>query len=278
MESTTISYSFNRALSKTLDGRKLLLVFLVSLFCGLLVIFFKGVSLHAGSWAKKSLLFLPIFLCAGIMLSTGIILIRVYHDEVKGRRVSYKETMAKSWDIVIGSTYFSLPIILCYLLLWMMMGLFLLFEQVPLVGTLFSVILAFGPFLLNVASLCLCIINAGLLFYATPALALKGLDGVWISKNIVKKLKHDLFANITLALLALVPLLIILSILLLAAFMSEELALSSTKPLYITLRWFFVMIPFVACLTPAIIFFFNFSAEAHVFLMKQIQGTVQKQI
>lgn len=270
IESGAISYSFNRALSKSLEKKKLTMVFATSLILGLLVIFFKAMSLHAGSWAKKSLIFLPIFLCAGVMLSMGVVLIRVYHDEVKGRRVSYRETFARSWDILVGATYFSLPIILCYLLIWMVMGLFLLFEEVPLVGPLFSVILAFGPFLLNLASITLCIANAALLFYATPALALKGLDAAWISRSVVKKLRCDFFANIYLSALALLPLASILAVVVLAALMSEEKSGASPQTLYVAMRWLFIMVPFVACLTPAIIFFFNFSAEAHILLMRSV--------
>lgn len=277
MEFADISFIFNRALSKTIERRKLLLVFVVSLLCGLMVVFFKGIALGAGSWTKKSLTFLPFFLCAGVMLSMGIMLIRIYHDEVKQKQVNYRDILAKSWEIIIGASYFSIPIILCYLLLWMLMGIFLLFEQVPLIGPIFNVILAFGPFLLNLGSVILCIFNVALLFYAAPALALKGLNGMWVSKSIVKKFKCDVFANILLALVASLPILSLLAVLSVAGMMSETSTVAITKPLFSTMRWVFIMVPFVACLTPAVIFFFNFSAEAHVLLMKRV-ADIEKQL
>lgn len=265
-----ISFIFNRALSKTFEKRKLLLVFTISLLCGLLVIFFKGIASGAGSWMKMSLIFLPFFLCAGVMLSTGIMLIRIYHDEMKNKEVSYRAVLAKSWEIIIGASYFSVPFILCYLLLWMLMGIFLLFEQVPIVGPLFSVILAFGPFLLNLGSVILCILNLALLFYAAPALALKGLNGAWVSKSLIRKFQFDVFGNVLLALIAVLPIASFLGILSVAGLMSDPSLVVVSKPLFSTMRWVFIMVPFLACLTPAIVFFFNFSAEAHVLTMKKI--------
>jgi hypothetical protein len=270
MDVTDISFIFNRALSKTIERRKLLLVFVVSLLCGLLVVFFKGVASGAGTWMKKSLIFFPFFLCAGVMLSTGIMLIRIYHDEIKQKNVSYLEVLSKSWEIIIGASYFSIPFILCYLLLWMLMGVFLLFEQVPFIGPVFSVILAFGPFLLNLGSVILCIFNVALLFYAAPALALKGLSSVWVSKSIIKKFQCDVFGSILLALIAVIPIAALLGILSIVGLMSDPSLVVVSKPLFSTMRWIFIMIPFVAFLTPAIVFFFNFSAEAHVLSMKKV--------
>ncbi len=270
MDVADISFIFNRALSKTFDKRKLLFVFVVSLLCGLLVIFFKGIASGSGSWMKMSLIFLPFFLCAGVLLSTGIMLIRIYHDEMKRKEVSYRAVLGKSWEIIVGASYFSIPFILCYLLLWMLMGMFLLFEEVPLVGPLFSVILAFGPFLLNLGSIILCIFNVALLFYAAPAVALKGLSGVWVSNNIIKKFQYDIFGNVLLAIIAVFPIAIFLGILSVAGLMSDPSFVVASKPLFSTMRWVFIMVPFVAFMAPAIVFFFNFSAEAHVLTMKKI--------
>lgn len=270
MDLADISFIFNRALSKTIEKRKLIVVFCVALLCGLLVIFFKGIASGAGTWMKNSLYFLPFFLCAGVMLSMGIVLIRVYHDEIKQKAVSYRSVLAKSWEIVIGASYFSIPFILCYLLFWMLMGVFLLFEQVPVVGPFFSVILAFGPFLLNLGSVILCLLNVALLFYAAPALALKGLSGVSVSKSMIGKFTSDVFGSILLALIGVFPIVALIGILCLAGILSDPSHVVAAKPFYTTMRWVFMMVPFVACLTPAIIFFFNFAAEAHVLAMKKM--------
>ncbi len=46
------------------------------------------------------------------------------------------------------------------------------------------------------------------------------------------------------------------------------MCLACDKPVYSVVQSFFVMIPFTALLSPAVVFFFNFAAESHV-LMKQ---------
>src|SRR5208337_3939660 len=100
-----------------------------------------------------------IFLCAGFLLAAGVILVRIYHDEVKERPTRYRDIVAKSWEVAIGSSYFSIPIILCYLLLWMLLGIFVLLKEIPGIGDLFGVLLSFGPFLINLGSLLLCVIS-----------------------------------------------------------------------------------------------------------------------
>src|SRR5690606_7011375 len=126
-------FAFNRASNHTFCQSKLLFTFLVLAGCGLLVVFFRGLALHAGQWVLLSLTFLPIFLSAGVLFAMGILLIRVYHDEIKKRDFSYLEIVGKSWEILVGASYLSVPIILGYLVLWMVMGVFYLLREIPAV-------------------------------------------------------------------------------------------------------------------------------------------------
>lgn len=269
MTLSDIQFIFNRALAHTFIKKKLLSVFLVLLLCGVLVVFFRGLATNAGQWFILSLTFLPIFLCAGFLLSTGIILVRIYHDELKKKTISYRAIVGKSWDIVIGSTYLSIPIILSYLLLWMLLGIFFLLNDIPGLGMFFGVILAFAPFLINLVSLVLCVLSVSMLFFVTPIVALKGLNGIQVSQTLAKRFQNDTFLNILLAMIAATPLLLILGLLIAAAILTGTVCYTCDHPLYITLQWFVMMIPFTAMLAPAVIFFFNFAAEAHVFLQKK---------
>ena len=88
MDFQTLSMIFNRALILTFSKKKLFFAFCLLALSGLLVVFFRGLSLHAGSLIKLSLTFLPIFICTGILLSMGILLIRIYHDEIKKTEVN----------------------------------------------------------------------------------------------------------------------------------------------------------------------------------------------
>ncbi len=266
-----IQFMFNRALSLTFDRKKLLLVFIVLALCGLMIVFFRALSLHAGQWMLMSLSFLPIFLCAGVLLSVGVVLVRIYHDEIKGKPFKYRDILSNSWEIVIGASYFSIPIIMCYLLLWMLLGLFVLLREIPGIGEFFGVFLAFGPFLINLGSLALCLLNLSMLFFITPIIALNGLNRIRISQILTKRIKGDMFSNVLLGILAVLPLLTLFGLLLLAWVLTGTVCFACTEPMHVVLQWFIMMIPFAACLSPAVIFFFNFATEAHVLLQRKLR-------
>lgn len=271
MSLSDIQFIFNRALSLTFERKKLLFVFGVLALCGLLVVFFRGLSINAGQWILMSLSFLPFFLCAGLLLSLGILLIRAYHDEIKGKEVNFTEILSKSWEVIIGASYFSIPIILSYLMLWILLGIFVMLKQIPAVGDIFAVLLVFGPFLLNLGSLILCLLNFAVLFFVTPIVALKGANRIVVTKGLVSRLKADVFSNVLLALFAILPFLVVTGLLVLAAFLTGTVCFHCENPLHNVLQWFFIMIPFTALLSPAVIFFFNFAAEAHVLMHKHAQ-------
>lgn len=271
MDLSDIQFIFNRAWSLTFTRKKLLSVFIVLMMCGLLVVFFRSLALHSGQWVSLSLIFLPIFLSAGVLLSTGVILIRIYHDEIKQRPLSYRAIIGNSWDLLIGTAYLSVPIILGYLLLWMLLGIFFLLNDIPGIGGFFGVILAFAPFLLNLGALVLCILSLSTLFFVAPVVALRGVNRIQLSQALAARLQHNLFLNLFLATIAASPLLLLSGILTLAAFMTGAICYNCSNPIYFALQWFFIMIPFTAILAPAVIFFFNFAAEAHVLIRKQMR-------
>ncbi len=268
MDFNAMSFIFNRALSLTFAKKKLLLVFCILALSGVLIVFFRGLALHAGQWVQLSLTFLPIFICAGILLSTGIMLIRIYHDEVKKREVNYWGILANSWEVIIGASYFAIPIILSYLLLWILLGIFVLLQEIPAVGELFSLILAFAPFLINLGTLILCLISLLILFFVAPIIALKGMEKGAVFQMTIKRLEQNPFNNMILVFLSLLPVAFILGLLTLAAWITGAICLDCQTPVHTVLKWFFIMLPFTAFLTPPVIFFFNFAAEAHVLMQK----------
>lgn len=269
MDFQAFSFIFNRALAHTFTKKKLLFVFSVLALSGLLVVFFRGVALDAGQWVQLSLTFLPLFICTGILLSTGILLIRLYHDEVKQKGVNFWGTLSRSWEIVIGASYFALPIIFSYMLLWMFMGIFFLLSEIPLAGDFFSVIFSFAPFLINLGTLLLCVVGLATLFFVSPLIALKGLERGAVFQMAAKRLEKEPFANFVLLLIALLPLAMITLLLMLAAFLTGSVCHDCQNSLQTVVRWFIIMIPFTAFLTPGVIFFFNFAAESHALMQKQ---------
>lgn len=266
-----IQIIFNRAVKHTFSLKKLLATFLILAFCGCLVVFFRGLAISATGWIVMSLTFMPIFLSASLIFSCGIFLIRVYHNEIKEIKATFSEVLSHSWDVLIGSSIFSVPIILSYLLLWMVLGIFLMLSEIPQIGDFFGVLLAFAPFLLVFGSLLLCVINLCLLFFVTPIVALRGLDRIKIYQTVYQRIQNDLFSNILLSLIASLPLLFVVGLLTLAALLTGGLMSISDHSVYVILQWFFIMIPYTAILAPAIVFFFNFAAETHVLFQKRVE-------
>ncbi|SCA62888.1 Uncharacterized protein SCG7086_AF_00050 [Chlamydiales bacterium SCGC AG-110-P3] len=262
---------FNRALDHTFSRSKLLLTSAILAMCGLLTVFFRGLAFHASEWVVMSLTFLPIFLCAGVLLSLGIILTRTYHHEIKYKESSLKHIFERSWEIVIGASYFCVPIILCYLLMWVTFGVFLVLKEIPALGEPIGVVLSFGPFLLNLGSVLLCILNIAILFFVTPAVALKSFDPISVSQIIARRLGGDIFSNMLLVLVAALPLAFVFGILSLAAVLTGSTYIEADTSLHVAMHWFFIMIPYTALASPAVVFFFNFAAEGHVHMRRALQ-------
>lgn len=266
-----IQQVFNRAAQFTFERSKWLFTFLVLALCGLFVVFCRGLASNASPWVTMSLTFLPVFLCFGILLALGVVLIRGYHDEVKRKPVSYQTIFARSWETILGAAYFTVPVILLYLMLWMLLGIFLLLQNIPAVGDFFAVILAFAPFLLNMATLLLCVFVVGVLFFVTPVIALKGMNRVLISQVLAKRFQVDLFSNLLLFAIGILPLLLVFGLLLLSAVLTGSVCVVCDDTLHNVLQWFFIMIPFAALVAPTFIFFFNFAGEAHVLMQRRIK-------
>lgn len=274
MDLNDLRLAFNRALLFTFGRKKLFLVSCMLFICGMLVIFCRGLAVHAGQWVMMSLTFLPVFLCAGVLLSTGVLLTRIYHDEVKSISTTYREVISKSWDVVIGTSYLFIPIILTYLLLWMVLGIFYALQEIPIIGDFFKTVFAFGPFLLNLGSLLLCVASVMLLFSVTPLFALKARRSDEFTHIIIERIRLDVFGNLLLMVVALAPSLVVGGILMTAGYLSASSGIDVESVLHVSLEWFFMMIPFVALLSPAIVFFFNFAAESHVLMHRKVQESL----
>lgn len=263
MEFVDIRKSFERALYLTLNKKKWLVMFMTLVACGTVAAFFRALASLAGKWLLLSLTFLPIFLSTGVLGATGIFLIRIYHDEVKRKDIGYRATFYRSFEEMTAAGCFSFPLILVYLVLWMLLGVFYLMQSIPVFGNWIAALLIFAPFLINLASLVLCLGHISLLFFATPALSLNRFREV--PSIILRRVRTDPFSNLVLALIALFPLIFFSFLLLLSARMTGRIGDENAS----VVSWFFIMLPFVAVLAPAFIFFFNFSAEAHSLLQKE---------
>ncbi len=258
-----IEKSFARAIAFSFSKKKMLLTFPVLVLCGILAVFCRAVAYGASDWIAMSFAFLPILLSSGVLLALGVLLIRIHIHEVKQLHLGFRRLIAGSVDLILGTSYLAIPPILAYLLLWMILGIFFLLREIPGIGDFFSVVFAFGPFLLIFGSLLLCLFNLGLLFFVAPAAAFQPFKRTSLAKRVIAFFQGRILSSIALFLLALVPILLVVGLLTLSALLTDS---GAEKPLSIALSWFFIMIPFAAILTPAVIFFFNFAAESYQLL------------
>lgn len=269
LQLSDLQFAFNRAMVHTFNYRKLLLTFAGMLLCGLLIVFFQAASFYASGWMAMSLFFFPLFLCVGILLSTGVLLIRIYHDEIKQRDISLRDLLIYSWEVVIGASYVAIPLVLAYLILWILLGVFILLGSIPSSGEFFLSVFSFAPFLLNFAALVLGLSGYVLLFYVAPIIALKGFDREQILHTLSKRVLSDPFSNFLFGIVGALPALFFLFFLGGAISMTAAVCPECRSPTGNILQLFFTMIPFVGLLSPAVLFFFNFAAEAHVFMAKE---------
>ena len=246
----------------------MILCFISLCLCGVLTVFCRALAADASSWVKLSLVFLPILLSSGFLLSSGVLLVRIYVREVRGQSVSLKKLFAGSLDVAIGTSYLSFPPVFVYLCLWIVLGLFFLLKEIPLIGPFFNIVLAFGPFLLIFCSLLLCILSVGLLFFVVPAVAhqsVKRLD-LWV--DVWKTIQARPFQSVLLFFLGVVPVFLMGGMLTLTATLTNLSFAIKEPSAALALEWFFIMLPFCALLTLPVIFFFHFAAESYNLLRR----------
>jgi len=252
---------FNRSIEKSFSRKKFFLVFPVLVLCGLFIVFCRALAFGSSTWISMSMFFLPIFLSFGILLSLGVILIRIYYHEIKQIKQSTSQIICHSLKLILGTLYLSIPTILIYLLLWVFLGIFLLLKEIPYFGPVIGVMLAFAPFLIILSSIVLVFVNLALLFFISPFIALRSHKKMDFTKQFFYQFRKNIFSYLLFFGMALLPIGIILGILSLTAILTNLQYLVASHVLSITLQWFFIMLPFCVFTTPCVIFFFNFAAE-----------------
>ena len=256
---------FNRAVSHIFCRRKLLLTYLSLLLLGVLVVFFRGLSLSARPWLNMSMGFLSFFLSSSGLLTLGIVLIRAYREELLGRKVRYRYILSDLKQLLTGTSTIAVPMITAFSALWIVLGVYNLLRAIPGIGNLLGALLSFAPFLLVLGTLILCLVNFVILFFVAPILALQSRTP--ILRALSKRVAQSAFATIFLALIAILPAVSIVGFEVLAAHLAFP---ETTSAAQVVFTWFFVMPPFAALLVPVVIFFFNFATEAHALANRRL--------
>jgi len=266
MTLSEIKFLFNRAWSHTFSLKKFYLSFPVILLVGFISLFCLAFTNKQGGLISSSLIFLPIFLSLGIVLALGVVLSRIYYKEVKKNEVSYSSIIAKSTQVLVGALLLSVPSILVFVSLIVIMGVFSLIGNIPTVGEAFHVIFGFAPFLVVLTLLLLSVLSLLILFFLSPTVALKTGSPLDIAKNVYQKFIKDPFTNIILFMIGIIPALFVLTLILIAASLSNVHRVDNA--LYFLMQWIFMMVPTALIMTAPILFFFNFATESYAFKLR----------
>ncbi|MDR2539222.1 MAG: hypothetical protein LBC45_01140 [Chlamydiales bacterium] len=260
-----IEFSFNRALRLSFSIKKLLFVFVVLWCCGVGLLLCQSLGLQTQDWLMINWNFLPFFAIGILGLSLGVLLIRLYHDEIKKRKRNYQQIFSLSRSVMIEIAYLGMPLIIGYLILWTVLGLFYLIQALPKVGWALGIFLSFGPFFLFLSMVCLVVLFLVLFFFLTPIVALKDcLPKEWV-KCMLSRMSHSLLTNFVLFVISVIPVGCILGLLMISLDMTHAFYLSSANPLELVL----IMLPISVLLAPGVIFFFQFAAESHILMMQK---------
>ena len=246
---------FNRALRHSFHKKPYIFLFILLSTVSLVFIFFHAIQ---EPWLGNSLLFVPLFLGMGIILAGQVLLSKFYLAELEGNRLPFRRTLLESGELMLKISYLTIPLLLFYLLLWVISSLFLLLQMIPFIGPILNVVLSFAPFLLNLLSISLGLFTLVLSFFICPQIA---LEGKFDRRLFLKTLMDNPFLN---GLFFLIP---ALSVFLVYRFLFAAVdltmnVLAQEAGLQRVLQSFFIMLPFIALLTPIINFFFNFAIEA----------------
>ncbi|NDD58550.1 MAG: hypothetical protein EBZ47_04750 [Chlamydiae bacterium] len=260
-----------RSFSFCVSKRKILFTLPIVSLSGLIYTSFRTLSSGTSEWIQLSFSFLPVFVIASLLLAAGLILIRAYHNEIKGIPFSYRKLTAQSWDLMVAFVYFTLPLTMLYVVLWSLVGFFYLFKEIPWIGPLVSFILSFMPLLLVLTFILLSIAYIAVIFFFSPAVALKSECSLQMLKSYFVSSRRNLLNFVSLLLVALLPILGVLGLLFISSAVissGQEISNSAFTSTAHSLLNSFVYSVFC---TPAVIFFFNFSAESYVFIKKRAQ-------
>ncbi len=256
--------SFNQALGRSFEKKRFFFLASVLVLAGLLNIFCRSFVFYTGKWGDLSLFFLPLIFSLGLLLAAGVFLIRLYQYEQKGEIFSFRKVLFDSLESMLFASYLTLPLLLIFLILWVVLGIFLVLMQVPLFGMFFSVVFAFLPMLLFFGFLLLLISIVFMAFFLTPSIA---LGSSLKMREVISHLCHKIGSNFSLHLLGLtigiLPTAVVFALLLPAALWTKKLTLVDPSSVENMVLEIVIMVPFVAILTPAVNFFFNFAAQLY---------------
>lgn len=254
-----LSHMFNRAWRQAFEKRCFFFLAAVLALVGWLVVLCFSLAPVAGSWGGIALVWFPFFFAIGILLAAEVVLVRFYRER---DHLGFGSAFIQSWEGMLSASYLAIPLLLASVLVWVLLGLFILLKEIPFLGSFFAVIFAFIPFLLFLSVGFLLLVAYALFFFIAPEIGAQDKFHRILLIKAWRRIRKDVFVNFLAALIAVLPFGIIVWLLTMATRMTKMLYHVPTHSLASVLQSLIVTLPFVLILTPAVNFFFNFATEA----------------
>jgi hypothetical protein len=266
--------TFSAAAVQACSRRQWLMAFVALCVAGLFFVLCRAVAVEASPWIAMSLTFLPILFSSGVLLPLGILLIRAYTRESKQTTPSLQQILVGSVEVIAGASSLSIPSLFAYMVLWILLGFFVLLRDIPLIGPFINVLLAFGPFLLIFGSIALCCLNLGILFFLAPAAAWRKRRYWELANKVGKNLAACPLSALVLLGISLLPLGVIGALLYVSTRLTNFTFAVNGSGVARAMESFVLMLPFAALLAPAVVFFFIFAAESAQLLQRKQRDTL----
>ncbi|MFZ4773126.1 MAG: hypothetical protein ACOYK9_03960 [Chlamydiia bacterium] len=245
-----------RAFAASLNREKILLAYPVLLLASLISVFMLAVLHNAHDWVIFGAISVPIYLSLGLLGSLAVFIHRIYYHELKGETVNYKDILKASFNRMLNGVFFALPLVIVHLLLWLLLGLFLLVGSIPYVGPIIAVILAMLPFAFMTIMTVIPLLTFFALFYGSSYFAFD-------LKVDFDSFKEQPLTIIGHFLIAALPLLIGGALLGGIYLVTMHLFGVANNVIALSLQRLFLLVPFSFYLTPLVLFFFHFGLESY---------------
>jgi hypothetical protein len=262
MNWTSLETAFQKAFRGSFSYRQCLTAFVALVSSGSLTVLCWALSYKAPAWISLSLFFVPIFASFAILLIAGMILCKMYLQEDRRSDFSFEQILFWAKEIFISIASLVRSFLFIYLIVWSAMGVFFLLKALPWIGEFLSIFLSIGPFLFIFASFLLCFASVVFVFFVAPMATLDTIRSGTLLHKVWQIWQGHILSALLLLFLSAIPFLFTTILLYFSAMLTNTSFFSSESSLSIAMQRFLLMIPFVAILTPSLVFFFHFAVES----------------
>lgn len=251
-----IQEMFIRAFQASLTKEKILMVFPLLLTTSILGVLSAALLQSADNWVIFGVISIPMYITFGLLGAASVFLHRIYYHELRGDRVDYKDLFKASINRMLTGTYLALPLIILHLVLWLLMGLFLVLGFIPYLGTIILILLSLIPFAFTVFLCMMPLLVVFALFFISPYFAFD-------AKPAFDRIKELPLVAATHFIVGFFPLLLVGALVTLFYWITMSIFHVDSNIVALTLQRFFLMIPISLYLTPPVLLFFHFALESY---------------